>query len=140
MPPLDPDTWASGNVMAGHRVFFKLFLPAEAGQASVTLEMRIDAGDADLFLGNGDLARASRSHSHWSAVGWNNNKIVLHFFEPHFNLGYYYLTIEGVAPDRNTDGPCRYRLKWWWSELKSSMAEVASLPYQPPAASASLPY
>ena len=32
------------------------------------------------------------------------------------------------------------RLKWWWSELKSSMAEVASLPYQPPAASASLPY
>ena len=57
VPPLDPHTWASGNVPSGQRVFFKLFLPAEAGQASVTLEMRIDAGEADLFLGNGDLTR-----------------------------------------------------------------------------------
>jgi len=125
--PLDPNSWASGALDLRDKAAFKLFVPRDVGQCSLVVELRVSAGDADLFLGNGELAAPDRKNFHWAATGWGNNKITVHFFDPKFNLGFYYLTLEGSMQDRNTGGPCLYRLRWSWSEVKSPMAEVANL-------------
>ena len=45
------------QVGVGEMAGFKLFLPADAGHASLTVELRVTAGHADLFVGNGRLPR-----------------------------------------------------------------------------------
>jgi len=124
--PLDLNSWASGEVGVGEMAGFKLFLPADAGHASLTVELRVTAGHADLFVGNGRLPRPSKANHHWAAVGCfcERNKISIHFFDENFNLGFYYLSLVGSGADLNTGGSCQFRLRWFWDTLKSPLAEV----------------
>ena len=97
LPPLAPCT-------LGQEKRFKLFVPPEVGQCTISIEVTVTAGDCELYVGNVTLPQPCKQSNHWSLSSCTSstrskNKMDLHFFDSNFNVGFYYVTLVGSRRD-----------------------------------------
>ncbi|EKX36063.1 hypothetical protein GUITHDRAFT_117730 [Guillardia theta CCMP2712] len=125
LPPVQEGEWIPGRVEKDLISSYKLFLSPDSGQCTLRIELKLLQGLADVYVGNGTLPFPTQQEYHWSSCGLGAKRLAIQFFDHHFMLGYFYISVLGTK--NAFQSCCEYELRWDCRKLQSPLAEVGDM-------------
>eukprot|EP00293_Proteomonas_sulcata_P005028 CAMPEP_0184328152 /NCGR_PEP_ID=MMETSP1049-20130417/143471_1 /TAXON_ID=77928 /ORGANISM="Proteomonas sulcata, Strain CCMP704" /LENGTH=391 /DNA_ID=CAMNT_0026650447 /DNA_START=87 /DNA_END=1262 /DNA_ORIENTATION=+ len=83
----------SDEVARGETKFYKYKHEFTTGSLNVVLKTQ--EGDPDLYIGNHTCPNPSLEHHTWSNTVRGDDSITIHYFDPNFIVGFYYIGVLG---------------------------------------------